>query len=824
MAKGKGELTPLMKQYWDIKAAHKDKILLFRMGDFFEMFYEDAQIAAPILGIALTMRNKKSGDQTPMCGMPHHSVATPINKLLSQGYKVAICDQVEDAKMAKGLVKRAITRILSPGMVYDPDTLESDSFNYLCSFDESSVSFLESTTGECFYYLLTDRLEQAKLLRTINPVEVVVAENDLEATKELLGDGFVYTSHDKLTDKLPVNYTSCRRLVSYGVHMQGEDLLQTLYPFEEREYESRLKLGPDVLRHLEVFKTYKGDTSGTLYHSINRTLTAGGSRRLKQWLCFPLRNQKKIGERLDKISYWLEHSEDLKKIRTHLRGIGDLERKLGKISNPNAHPRDLISLAETFSEILQILEYFKNRNSEKSKAQLWQKEIEKTFVDEVPQQYRDGGMIRKGISEELDELIELATNSQSKVQDLEIREKEKTGIPSLKVRYNNVFGFYIEVTKTHSSKVPTDRYQRKQTLTNAERYTTDELNDLEKKVISARTRRAELEIEIYTQLKKDLLQEMSHFLSLAQFCNELDAITSLSWLALESNYCRPQFSPEGNLKIKASRHPVVERTVSFVPNDIVISKGETILLTGPNMAGKSTLMRQVAVSALMAQMGSFVPATEALLPLYDRIFTRIGASDFLSEGLSTFMVEMKETAEMLKESTENSLVILDEVGRGTSTYDGLSLAQAIIEYLLVNKEPMVLFATHYHELTRLEEHHQRLKNAHIAIHEKDGDLKFLYTLCEGSAEKSYGIQVARLAGLPPAVTKRAASLLGQLEQKTPEAAPLDVNQLDLWEQESLPAEDPKAKALLKEMQDLSIQSMTPLEALNKIAKWQQELS
>ncbi len=832
MGKSDTEQTPLMKQYWDIKAAHHDKILLFRMGDFFEMFYEDAQTAAPILGVALTSRNKKSVDQTPMCGVPHHAIAGHINKLLAHGLKVAICDQVEDAKFAKGLVKRAVTRILSPGMVFDPDTLDTLQFNYIAAFDKKTVSFLEPTTGETFYYSLSKWSEQWALIKLLQPVEILLTAEQKKVLGEEIGDFAVITQHEDLRGDETIE--SAQRLVSYACHMQGEEILATLKVFEERENENRLQLGADVLRHLEIFKTYKGDVKGTLFEAINYCLTAGGSRRLKQWLCFPLRNEKKINERLDQIQLWLANHEALKAIRSHLRGVGDFERRLGKISHPNSHPRDLKTLGATLQHVDEILEYFPDKKDARQKIHFWHREIDRLLVDEVPQNYREGGLIQRGVSEELDELITLSTDSQSKVLELEQKEKERTQIPSLKVRYNNVFGFYIEVTHTHTSKVPLDRYQRKQTLTNAERYTTDELVELERKVISARTRRADLEVEIYQQLKRDVLAEMASFLHLANFLSDLDVVGGLAWLSLENNYCRPQFSVQNELFLKSSRHPVIERMVSFVANDIHLKEGQCQLLTGPNMAGKSTLMRQVAITTILAQVGSFVPAKSATLPLFDRIFTRIGASDFLNEGLSTFMVEMKETAQMLKESTAQSLVILDEVGRGTSTYDGLSLAQAILEYLLVERCPMIFFATHYHELTRLSESFPNLCNAHMSIHEDKGQLRFLYTLVAGPAVRSYGIQVARLAGLPAGVTKRAESLLARLEAATVESGGTQSSQLDLWSAvmasppetevaSGEPVVDPKVEQLLQQMKDLSVQSLTPLEALNKIAQWQQEL-
>lgn len=836
-----------MKQYWEIKSAHQDKILLFRMGDFFEIFYEDAQTAAPIMGVALTSRNKKSADQTPMCGVPHHSIAGHINRLLAHGLKVAICDQIEDPKHAKGIVKRAVTRILSPGMVFDPDTLDVLQFNYIAAVDAKTVSFLEPTTGEAFYYPVAQKTEQLALLKILQPVELIISHKQ----KETLDEGFlqltVCTVHDDTASTTSENQPteSAQRLVSYALYMQGEDIVKTLRPFEVREYENRLQLGPDVLRHLEVFKTYKGDIKGSLFEAINRSLTAGGSRLLKQWLCFPLRSEKKINERLDQIQLWLANHEALKDIRQNLRGVGDFERRLGKISHPNAHPRDLKTLSSTLQNVDSILQYFPEQKDVQNKVQFWHREMDRIFVDELPQNFREGGMIQKGVSEELDELISLSTDSQSQVFALEQKEKELTQIPSLKIRYNNVFGYYIEVTHTHTSKVPLDRYQRKQTLTNAERYTTDELAELERKVVTARTRKAELEIEIYQQLKRDLLAEMSAFLKLAQFLNELDVVCGLAWQAFENNYCRPQFIVAGSfadktidqnshqLILKSSRHPVIEQSVSFVPNDIILKKGQCLLLTGPNMAGKSTLMRQVAIAAILAQTGSFVPAKSALLPIYDRIFTRIGASDFLNEGLSTFMVEMKETAQMLKESTEQSLVILDEVGRGTSTYDGLSLAQSILEYLLTQKKPMIFFATHYHELTQLSQVHADLVNSHMSIHEDKGQLRFLYTLLLGPAVRSYGIQVARLAGLPASVTKRAEALLQRLEAATTTAGEPNAStqQLDLWSalapargvEVASPEVDPRVEKLMQQVKDLSLQTMTPLDALNKIAQWQQEL-
>ncbi len=857
------ELTPLMKQYWGVKTVHPDKIILFRMGDFFEMFHEDALTAAPILGIALTVRNKKSGDQTPMCGVPHHSIAGQINKLLEAGHKVALCDQVEDPKFAKGLVKREITRILSPGMLFDPDTLDSQTPNYLCAFDSESLAFMDSTTGECFYFLLTDEQRKKQLFENLNPVEVVYSDYQKDYFQKIKPETWsgVISLHEDLASPKSSSIGSCLRLLSYAQMMQGETVLSSLQKFEERDCDLKMHLSSKVLRHLEVFSTYKGEKTGSLFSAIDRTQTAGGGRRLKSWLLFPLTDLKKINQRQEQVSYWTQDIDQLRALRKQLYHVGDLERRLGKLSLPTTHPRDLKSLADSLDSALKLHPYFTRFPSGSpgltSMTNL-QNEIDRALVEEIPNQYREGAFIQKGYRADLDELIELATDTQKKVRELEEKEKALTGISSLKVRYNNVFGFYIEITNTHKNKVPTDRYQRKQTLANAERYITDELSELEKKVITAKSKRVELELEIFLDLKQKAMGQMSELLTLADEINHLDVVSSLAWLALESNYVRPQMISEGAFEIEGSRHPVIEQFLQtpFVANDVHISPQQCLLLTGPNMAGKSTIMRQVALISILAQVGSFVPARKATLPLIDQLFTRIGASDFLTEGLSTFMVEMQETAEMLHQATSRSLVILDEVGRGTSTYDGMSLAQSILEYFLRKLKSYTLFATHYHELTRLEGRYPgQLLNKHMSIHEQKGEIVFRYHLTDGPALKSYGIQVAQRAGLPPEVIRYAHQILSRLENGS--SAQKNTPQMDLWEHQIKNAApelesykvgsenqlgfnkaDPelnqtaeKREKLTNEqtqwlttLKSLEIQKLTPLEALNKLAQWQQELS
>ena len=843
-----GKLTPLMQQYWDVKSAHEDKVLLFRMGDFFEMFHRDAEIAAPVLGIALTSRNKNAEDQVPMCGVPHHSIANSINKLLSNGYKVAICDQIEDPKLAKGLVKRAVTRILSPGVVFDPDTLDALTPNYIAACDSKSVAFLDTTTGESFYFQVKDEARRNRLLASLQPVEIITTFQDKERVEAGLKAHFgfhpIVTVHEELGPEYGDWPEAARRVLGYAIHMQGEKILETLAPFERRELLDRMELPATVVRHLEMFETYKGEVQGTLFHAVNRCKTSAGSRLFKSWLQFPLCQPEAIERRLDHVERWVRpqdlNSGSLKEVRQVLGGMGDVQRRLGKLGNPSCNPRDLVALAESLEAGLEVCRLTRSEAWDTelvAKAEHIAREIRTTLVDEPPVQLKNGGLVRKGVHANLDELIDLSTNSHDLIMQLEAREKELTGISSLKVRFNNVFGYYIEITNTHKDKVPTDRYDRKQTLANAERYLTKELAELETKVLSAQSKRLEMETSIFSSLVATCLKETRSLLKIANAWAELDVVTGLAALAIEQNYVRPTLSAHGHLNVRASRHPVIEQALSlpFVANDIHLSRAGTLLLTGPNMAGKSTLMRQVAVAAILAQAGSFVPAKEAELPVFDRIFTRIGASDFLSEGLSTFMVEMKETAEMLQMATENSLVILDEVGRGTSTYDGMSLAQAILEFLIESKKSMTFFATHYHELTELAATFPQVVNGHMRIHEEmtatGPEIRFLHQLAKGPANKSYGIHVGRLAGLPNSVTKRAASILKKLETS---GRKIDSHQMSLMALlDSTPIEKDddvelelkvEVPPLVHELREVDISKLTPLEALNQIARWQQSLS
>ncbi len=742
-----------MKQYWEIKSQYKNEVVLFRMGDFYEMFFDDAVLAAPILNIALTSRNKKSEDQTPMCGVPYHSIAGPIQKLLAAGKRVALCEQVEDPKLAIGIVKRKVLKVFTPGIVYDFETLEAGKSHFLASHDEEFVSFVDVSTGECFFIRAENEKLRAKILEKYSVAEYVTAP-------ELSAD-----------ESLPI---SARRLLQYVRTLAGDQIV--LRPFQERNISDRMDLRPTTQRHLEFFKTTFGDEIGSFFWSIDRTETSVGKRLFREWLQFPLQNLDEILKRQMWVRKFREKVFEIKKLRQLLKSFGDLERKLTKLTLSHANARDLLAIAHNLEVALNAAEIAKNIGYaiDFSDTEQLSAEIRRTIVEDPPLLTKQGMMIQRLVDPGLDEWIDLSSNAQGLLHSMEIRERERTGIPSLKIRYNNVFGYFIEITHTHAAKAPA-HYKRKQTLANAERFYTDELLELEKKILSSHSRRSELEFQIYDDLRKKVLSSAGKILNVAAEIAKIDLYASFAWLSIEQKYCTPKVHAEKTLHLIASRHPVIEQMMSaqkneyFVANDISITQGDVILLTGPNMAGKSTLMRQVALSVIMAHIGMDVPANQAEIPLTDAVFTRIGANDQLSQGLSTFMVEMKETAELLEFATSKSLLVLDEIGRGTSTFDGMCLAQSILEYLLSQVRCRTLFATHYHELTNLAAVWPQISNQHMAIQElKDTQqpLRFLYALKSGAAQKSYGVQVAQLAGLPRAVTKRAQELLVEKELKS----------------------------------------------------------
>lgn len=824
------EETPLMRQYWSIKNAHTDKILLFRMGDFYEMFFQDAVVAAPILGIALTSRNKKSADETPMCGVPYHSIAGPINKLLAAGLKVALCEQIEDPKFAKGIVKRAVTRVMTPGMVYDPETLDSSKAYFIGCVVGSNLAVVDTSTGESLVWNGLSTPEIKELVSHLPLVEMLA--KDIEALGFSL-PGVALTPWDLAPENLISGLEAAHPLQLILSYIESSGLkisADVVRNYKAMSLQGLMELGSTTLKHLEIFQnSSNGQVAGSLFAAIDRTKTPMGARRLRQKLAFPLKDKKAIELELDRVASWTERAMELKAVRSLLGTVGDLERRALKIGLPTNNARDLLSLNEALNNSLQVLEQARIEVKPFASLKELTETLTKTLREDPPLSIKQGFMIRHGVDPLLDEAILFSTEGQNMLAQFEEKQKALSGISSLKVRYNQVFGYYIEITHTHKDKVPA-HYLRKQTLANAERFTTDELIELERKIISSEVKRFDLELHIFEELRKKTLAQTSLILELARTISDLDVVTSLAWLSVERDYVRPVFTDSGRADLKSSRHPVVEQnsSMTFIKNDIELDPSGVLLLTGPNMAGKSTLMRQVALISILAQVGSFVPATRAELPIFDRILTRIGANDSLSEGLSTFMVEMKETSEILAKATPLSLVLLDEIGRGTSTYDGMSLAQAILEHLLTSVKCKVLFATHYHELTKLEGQFAGLRNAHMSIRENAGQIQFLYTLRLGPALKSYGIQVARLAQLPKTVTQRAQAILEGLERSQ-----VKISQLSLWDSPTSQVpdpvveeefDDPKKNPILAEMSEIDLNQMTPVKALVKIEEWKQALS
>lgn len=841
-------LTPLMKQYWEIKSQHLDKILLFRMGDFYEMFDEDAKKAAPVLNIALTQRNKKSVDDTAMCGVPYHSIAGPINKLLANQFKVAVCEQVEDPKESKGIVQRAVTRILTPGMVYDPNTLEESKSHYIASVDKSSLSFFDGSTGESFYYLINEETEIIEALQMLVPVELVV-QNDAEKskwisfceTKKIVLS--VYKNEKPFQLKEIQIPESLSRLLSYGESLVGSEFSSVLKIPYQRNLKAQIFLSENVQKHLEIFQNNKGESSPTFFSCINRALTSGGRRLLRSWILAPLIEERLILQRQEQVFFWKSRFVEMKSLRALLAQVGDLERRFVKITAAQVNGRDILSLYQSLKSSREVIQNVLKIKQQETSVSLRDQfleldhlihEIAETLVDEPPISIKQGHLIRKGFRADLDEYIVLTTDAHQILQEMETREKAATGISSLKIRFNNVFGYYIEVTNTHKDKAPA-HYKRKQTLATAERYYTEELLELEKKILSAQTKRFDLEFEIFENLRKKILSMSSLIQQLSDQVSLVDVELGLAWLSKEENYVRPQISK--HLELNGSRHVVLDQTLKgkFISNHLVMTNERVLLITGPNMAGKSTVMRQVGLSAILHQLGSDVPASEAKLPLFDQIYTRIGASDQLSEGLSTFMVEMKETGELLKNATQNSLVILDEIGRGTATFDGMSLAEAILEYLVEKKGSLTFFATHYHELTVLSEKYSQVRNCHMSVREHRGELSFQYQLKPGPALKSYGIAVAKLAGLPTEVLQAAQMRLKALEEKANEA--LGIKSLDKapkiqeqfsfedWEKKEEEnflrnEKNEKLMSFVREISEFPLEAKTPLETMVYFAEIQ----
>ena len=867
-------VTPMMRQYRESKARHPDAILLFRMGDFYEMFFEDAKKASRILEIALTTRDKNRDEQVPMCGFPHHAASAYISRLLAAGERVAVCDQMENPRSVKGLVRREITRVLTPGLTEEPGTLKADENHFvvalvtrsktigIATFDLSTGDFLVTQTGQPAL--------AAQELRRLAPKEVLIPDGmpDDHVLRSIIdGSLYVHPVEEWMTDSRGCYETlrdlyEVQNLEGFGlaadspltvaagtiihyVRQTRTEAPSHIKPPRVYHLGNYMALDQTTLRNLEIFRNIKeGTTTGTLLGLLDRTSTAMGARLLRQWISYPLLDAAEIGSRSETVQGLVDDTILREDLRSRLKEIGDLERIAGKISLRNATPRDLVSLrnsAEKVPELLSLLEDLRTELGGQLRSMddlaYVSHAIASVLVDSPPAGLRDGGVIRSGYSEELDDLRNLSTRGKEWIAGIEAREREDTGIPNLKVGYNKVFGYYIEVTRTHQEKVPAS-YVRKQTLVNAERYITEELKEYELKVLNAQDRIAELEEEIFNLLRTRLLEVIPRIQATARHVATLDVLVSLAEVAALRGYVRPEIHEGDEIRIVDGRHPVVETFdvgESYVPNDVFMNRSsdQILIITGPNMAGKSTYMRQIALLVLMAQMGSFVAAREASVGLVDRIFTRIGAADYLAFGQSTFMVEMNETADILHNASERSLVLLDEVGRGTSTFDGLSIAWAVTEYLHDRPDggPRTLFATHYHELVDLALIKPRVRIYNISVKEWADRIVFLRKIVPGGTSRSYGIQVARLAGIPDGVILRAKEILANLEKEEidPAGRPRisrrknekkakheEMLQPDLF---GYPGDD-----LIKELEQIDLNGLTPLEALNLLAEWKKRFS
>jgi len=850
----------MMQQYLRIHDQYADCLLLFRLGDFYELFFEDAKTASRELELTLTGKDCGLEERAPMCGVPYHSVNTYIEKLIAKGYKVAICEQMEDPALAKGLVDRDVVRVITAGTVTDPAMLEDKANNYLmCVYldgKKTGIAYADVSTGEFFVMEPEANLLRAQIVR-VNPMEVIcndppqltaLAGGDIRG---LNGQPRVWFQRKNAEDTL-CDHFQLSQLTSLGLDDKKEAicaagaLLRYLHETQKNSLEhirtlriaengKTMLLDQNTRRNLELTESLRGERrKGTLLGLLDMTSTAMGGRLLRRWVEQPLLDEKEINNRLDAVQELVNDRILGMTLAEELEGVYDMERLMNKVAYRNMNARDCLALCASLKRIpgiRSLLDNVKSAAMVRIRDELNPLEeltdlLDRAIHPDAPVIITEGGIIREGYSKILDEYREAQTSGKQWILDLEAREREETGIRNLRIQYNKVFGYYIEVTKSFLNQVP-ERYIRKQTLTNAERYMTPELKEIEQKVIGAQEQSVRLELQLFSEIRDRIAEQIDGIQRTAQALKELDVFQSLSRVASENRYVRPSITADGSLSIVEGRHPVVERNMKdggFIPNDTLLDGNENrmMIITGPNMAGKSTYMRQVALICLMAQIGSFVPAREASLPVCDRIFTRVGASDDLASGQSTFMVEMSETAHILRNATKNSLIILDEIGRGTSTFDGLSIAWAVVEYI-ADKERIgakTLFATHYHELSELEGHLDGVKNFCISVKEHGEDVIFLRKIVRGGADKSFGVHVARLAGVPHPVIVRAHEIQARLEVSEINQNTIGQNilgedtafrkneQMDLFEY--------KKDEIIKELQDIDVMAITPMDAMNTL--------
>ncbi len=876
------ELSPMMQKYKETKEQYKDCILFYRLGDFYEMFYEDALTVSKELELTLTGKSCGQEERAPMCGVPYHAVEGYLNKLVSKGYKVAICEQVEDPKYAKGLVKREVTRIVTPGTNIDMQALEESRNNYLMSIvyiaDQFGIAIADITTGD---YFVTEVLEQRRLLDEIykySPTEIICNEAflvcgiDLEELKYKLGVT-IYTLEpwyfdDEACVQILKDHFHVNSLDGFGLKdyecgtISAGSLLKYLYETQKNSLSHMRKLvlynvatymilDSSTRRNLELTETLRDKQKrGSLLWVLDKTKTAMGARCLRSFVEQPLIDRQQIEERLDAIQALNAYAIVREELREYLNPIYDLERLMGKISYKSANPRDLIAFSSSLtmlSPIKQLLGEFKSGVLKALCDSLdpltdVNELILASINEEPPITIKDGGIIKAGYNETIDSLRNAKKEGKNWLAKLEADDKERTGIKNLRIKYNRVFGYYFEVTNSFKDLVPQD-YIRKQTLTNAERYTTERLKELEDTILNAEDKLFSLEYDIFCGIRDEIAKQVARIQETAKVIAKLDAFAALAIVAERNHYCRPKINEKGVIEIKEGRHPVVENMTAsdlFVANDTYLDDGNNriSIITGPNMAGKSTYMRQTALIVLMAQIGSFVPAKDANIGIVDRIFTRVGASDDLASGQSTFMVEMTEVANILRNATSKSLLVLDEIGRGTSTFDGLSIAWAVIEYISNPKllGAKTLFATHYHELTELEGKLNAVSNYCIAVKEQGDNIVFLRKIVKGGADKSYGIQVAKLAGVPDMVIERAKELVEELSENditasvksiaedskgTKKNAEKKLDEVDLA-QISL-FDTVKDDDIIRELEDMDLNNLTPMEALNTLNRLQNKL-
>ncbi|MGX5819605.1 DNA mismatch repair protein MutS [Chitinophaga lutea] len=857
MAKNKSEETPLMQQHKTIKARYPDAVLLFRVGDFYETFNEDAVIASRVLGIVLTKRANGSASFVDLAGFPHHSLDTYLHKLVKAGHRVAICDQLEDPKMVKGIVKRGVTEMVTPGVAVNDKLLENGTNNFLAAVhfgaELTGVAFLDISTGE-FYIAQGSQEYVDKLLQSFRPAEVVFARPQQKHFKQTFGGRFyTYTLDEWIftntyARELLHKHFETHSLKGFGVDELTEAVIAagaTLHYLKDTEHpnlqhitamqridqEDFLWMDRFTIRNLELLQSTV-DQGKSLLGTLDHTLTPMGARLLRRWIVFPLRDLQQINGRLDAVEELIRETDKSRSLQTALKTVGDMERLVSKIPLKKINPREVMQLAKALQqvqEIAQLLEGTPDTLLRRLQEQLDPctpilEKIMAEVADNPPVLANKGGVIREGVSKDLDDLRAIATSGKEYLLRIQQAESEATGIPSLKVAFNNVFGYYLEVTNTHKNKVP-DTWIRKQTLANAERYITPELKEYEEKITGAEEKILSLEMQLYDGLLQELQKYIQPVQRDAQALAQLDCLLCFAHNAVQFKYRRPAMNEGFHLNITDGRHPVIEQGLppgeTYVANDLLLHQDEqqVIILTGPNMSGKSALLRQTALITLMAHMGSFVPAAAAEIGLTDKIFTRVGASDNLSGGESTFMVEMNETASIINNITPRSLIILDEIGRGTSTYDGISIAWSIVEYLhdMTPHRPKTLFATHYHELNELENTHARVKNFHITNQETGNKIIFLRKLAPGGSRHSFGIHVAKIAGMPPQLIKRANEILGQLESQHIEtsmdqvAAPVHKVQLSIFD-----AHTDTFQQIRDKLVAVDINRLTPVEALLKL--------